>query len=44
MGHGDQFGVAQVFAHRVPGYAQCDRDVLNGLSLAVKLRQGSKDE
>ena len=34
VGHGDQFRVAQVFAHRVPGYAQGDRDVLNGLALA----------
>jgi hypothetical protein len=33
MGYGDQFRVAQIFTHRVSGYAQSDRDVLNRLAL-----------
>jgi len=33
MGHGDQFGVAQVFAHRISGDPQADRDVLNRFAL-----------
>jgi len=32
MGHGDQLGVTQLLAPRIPGDAQGHRDVLNGLS------------
>ena len=34
MGHGDQLGVAQVFAHRISGNPQLDRDVLNRFALS----------
>jgi hypothetical protein len=33
MRHGDQLGVAQVFAHRISGNPQLDRDVLNRFAL-----------
>ena len=34
MGHGDQLGVAQVFAHRISGDPKLDRNVLNRLALS----------